>query len=360
MLIRAGEQLNLSREKLDKTEKWVKEKLQEIKKSKKVYVFKSTMKPVKLEDDQGYLHTDHRNVSIPTEVLFDNPDTGLTENWQLITNSGSFKRRANGDIDVKREPGLRVSTEGRFLHADRDAETIFYLGFIAMGMYKKYMYLEDKAAEAEALNKELMMQDMALNIISDPTSIISKEVTGSSEVMQQLAVAWGVVGAEGLTYSELKLNLRRAVIGSHNDRVKTRRGFEEFITDANRLGDSEKRSTILLGIERDILVFEANTWSIKLRGGGLQSLRSIPPGEETNKDNWIIRFLTNSENNQFYELLDSLIKNPIKEKVVTLGKNKTELLKICKEDLGWPHQKVWSKKKEDLEKIVIEQLRYSE
>jgi hypothetical protein len=365
MFIRDGEQLNLSKKDLNKTEQWIKSTLQEINRSNKMYVFKAKMKPVRLEDSNGGIHVDHRYVSVPTEVLFSNPKTSLTENWQLLTNSGGFKKRADGTIDVQREPGIRISTEGLYLDSSKDAEKIFYLKHISVGQYGKYLYLEDKAAEAKKLDEELMMQDMAFNIISDPKSIISENITGSTDAMKQLAVAWGVVSADSLTYSELKLNLRKALIKSQNDFVKTRRGFREFINEANRIGDSEKRSTILLGIERNILVFEDNMWSLRTREGGLQMLRTIPPGQESSKDDWIIRFLVAKENDAFYELLEGLIKNPITIKprvnnIKDQPKSRADMIRECKGNLGWPHKMVFGKKNEELEQIISDQLKYTE
>lgn len=362
MLIRDGEQLNLNKKELDETELWVKEELQRIKKSKNVFIFKSTMKPTMLPDDYGREHVDHRGRSIPTVTIYNNPITGLTENWQLLVNAGSYKKRGDGSIDVRREPGILITTDGRFFDPEKHTEQIFFLLHLSGAVKSRLIYLEDKQLEAKRLDEELMIQDMALNMIMNPSSVISEEITGSLDTMKQLAISWGVPNVERLTASELKINLRKAVIASQDGYVSTRRGFKEFLADANRVGDTEKRATILLAIERNILHFEDNTWSVRTRGGGLQMLRSIPIGEENKKDDWIIRFLSARENESFYTLVHTLLTEPVSEKVVSLEREmtKAEMLAYCKKDLKWPHNKVFGKTEDDLKRIVVEHLEYQE
>ena len=361
MFVRDGEQLNLNGKELDDTEQWVKKELASIRATKKIFVFKATMKPVKLVDDHGEEHIDHRGISIPTVSMFSNKISGLTESWQLILSAGSFKRTSNG-VDVKREPGIVVSTEGLYLDSNRDYEKIFYLKHISKSIANKRIYLEDKAADAKKFDEELMLQDEAMRLISSPTSPISVDTCGTEDVMRQIAMAWGIIGAPQMTYSEVKINLRNRVIKCQQDYATTNRGYKEFVDDANRLGDSDKRSTILLAIDRGILKFEDNSWFVKTREGSKQFLISIPPTEVSSKDDWLIRHLVKKENHYFYELTESLLQEPIAERIVPLQKDLTraEMLEIAKNELGWPHAKVFSRKDDFLKGIVDNKTKYEE
>jgi hypothetical protein len=358
MFIRDGEQLNLNGKNLDDTEVWVKEKIGEISLSKKPYVFKAKMKLVPLIDGDGYQHKDKRHKSIPTETTFINPITKLSETWQYLSHGSGYKKKANGMIDVRRDPGITISTSGLHLDPRKDAEKIFFLMHISASIANGRIYLEDKEKEAKTISDALVLEFEAKNLIMSSSSPISAEVTGDDSLMRQIATSWRVSGSESITYSELKLAIVAALEMSNAEYVVTRRGYGEFIEDARRLGNVEARSLILLAIERNILIFEDNTWSLRTREGGVKFLVSIPPENIAKKDDYVIRFLMNKDNQHFYETVEYLIKDPIAERI--LGKplfdkmNKKDLVAYCKSELGYPHKNVFGKKVDDLKKIAVE------
>jgi hypothetical protein len=208
-----------------------------------------------------------------------------------------------------------------------------------------------------------MLQDEALRLISNPSSPISIEVTGSDDVLKQLAIAWGVPNTDGMTASQLKINLRNAVIKSQDNFLTSQRGFKEFVDDANRLGDSDKRSTILLSIERGILSFDDNIWFVTNREGGKQFLLSIPTDGVTRKDDWIIKHLVKSENNQFYELVESLLTNPAPANPTPPKEEpfvRVDAMNLLKNEYNWPHARVMSMKDVKLKELVKNKTKFEE
>ena len=172
MLFRDGEQLTLRGVSTDNTEKWIINTLKEIKSQKRVYVFKSTMKPDMLTDENGRPHTDHRFCSIPRNTMHTNADTGIRESWDIRTKASSFRRNPDGTSTLHREPPFIVKTDGTFFDSEKHTEEIFFLLHLSEAITNRHIYLEDKVAEAKALDEELMLQDMAYNMISSPASAI--------------------------------------------------------------------------------------------------------------------------------------------------------------------------------------------
>jgi hypothetical protein len=368
MLLRNGEPINLNHKDLDETEQWVKDEIQSIAQSNKPYVIKTKMRLRPLLDDQGFTHIDQRNKAIPTETTFKNPTTNLNENWQYLENGNQYKRMPGGDVKVTKTPSLVVSTagtvRGRVLHSSKDAEVIFFLTKISASAVNGKIYLEDKEKEAKVRNRQRSLEIQAKNIIYNEQSPVSLEATGDESLMRQLATLWGVEGADSITYSEVKFMLEQRLDTSQANLIKTNRGYNEFINDAHRIGDYEKRSTVTLAIQKGILLFEDNLWYLRTKEGGLQMLLSILPEQVAERESIITNHLTKKENDRWIEIIDDMLTNPDAGKVLEQDPiekwNKKKLMDYCKSELKYPHKVVFSKKVPELRDIVKDKLVYQE
>jgi hypothetical protein len=359
MLLRNGEILNVEKAQND-TEKWVKSEIKNISESNKVFVFTATMKPVILSTDTGS-HTDHRFISIPCETRFVNPKTGMEETWRYVGNDVSIKTLQGGIIEAQHGKPFIISTSGTSFPSNTKAEEIFFLKEISKSIKNRKIIIEDKELEAKQnAEKELMEASVKMMILS-PDSIISIEKTGNSNALKNIASYFGVDNIETKSNDVLKLNLWDSVQWSQNNYLTTKKGYKEFIEMANQEGDHERRSLIILAIQRGLLIYKDSIWFVKLKGGGQQHLVSVPYDKEDKKEDLLVRFLLTKDNNYFYKLVEETINSPEPLQIMNSEpkSNKTwiQLRKKITEDLGYKPEELKGKKQIELEKILANKIK---
>lgn len=354
MFIRNGEILRVEKADTD-TEKWVQSKLREIIDSKKKYTFKATMRPVILNTDTG-THTDHRKIAIPAKTSFVNPITGMNETWHYIGPDTHIEVQQGGSIKVPHVNPFIIDTSGVTYRSDTKAEEIFFLMEISKSKKNRRITIEDKELEAKKSAERELMEATAKVMILSPDSIISVEKTGNNQALKNIASYFGVDNIESKSDSSLKIELWEAVKFCESNYLSTKKGYKELIEMANKEGDHEKRSTILLAINRGILFYDKSIWFVKLKGGGNQHIVSVPYDKESIKEDFLIRFLMNSEYATFFTLVEESLSQP--EPVVIMnsnpksGLNYAQLKKKVKEDLGWTESQLKGKKQVELERIL--------
>lgn len=361
MLLRNGEILNIEKAQ-NETEIWVKEEIRKIANSNKVFVFKATMRPVVLSTDTGY-HTDHRYNSIPCETRFINPNTGMEETWRYVGSDVSVKTLQGGIVEVGHGLPFLISTAGTSFASNRKAEEIFFLKEISKTIKNRKVVIEDKELDAKnKAEKELIEASVKMMILSHD-SIISVEKTGSNHILKNIASYFGVDNLDTKSDDIIKLNLWDAVQWSEENYLSTKKGYKEFMEMAYQEGDHEKRSLIMLAIQRGSLVYKDSVWYVKLKGGGEQHLVSVPYDKENKKEDLLIRFLTSKDNDTFYKLVEESINQPeplqIMRSEPKSGMTWIQLRKKLVEELGYPGEYLKGKKQEELEKIYANKIKYN-
>lgn len=360
MLLVNGEILKLENPDTE-TGKWVKEQIDKITKSGKVYTLKATMRPQMLALDGGGVHVDHRYHSVPTVTSFINPVTQVGETWQYVEGASSITHDKHGDRVVRRSSPWLISTAGTAFDPRTRAEEIFFISQVSRSLKRRKIVLENKELEAkESAEKELLEAQVKIMIYS-PDSIISKEKSGSEDVMRRIAAAFGVENADIVDFNILKINLWDTVRGSQARYTQTQMGYKEFIDIANREGDSEKRSTIMLAMQRGFVNLEDNTWYVNLKGGGRQHLTSVPREKVSSAVDFLMKFLLNKEFESFYKLVEEIIESPAQNIILDAtpksGLGFQELKAKVRDELGWKWKDLQSKKQKELEVIYAQKIK---
>lgn len=362
MLLRNGEFLNIEKAQ-NETEIWVKEEIRKIANSNKVFVFKATMKPVILSTDTGY-HTDHRFASIPCETRFTNPNTGMEETWRYVGSDVSVKTLQGGMIEVNHGVPFLISTAGTSFSSDRKAEEIFFLKEISRSVKNRKIVIEDKELDAKNEAKKELIEASAKMMILSPDSIISVEKTGSNHALKNIASYFGVDNLDTKSDDIIKLNLWDAVQWSQENYLSTKKGYKELMEMAYQEGDHEKRSLIMLAIQRGSLIYKESIWFVKLKGGGQHHLVSVPYDKEDKKEDLLIRFLTSNDNNSFYKLVEESINQPeplqIMRSEPKSGMTWIQLKNKLIKELGYSKEDLKGKKQEELEKIYANKIKPNE
>jgi len=117
-----------------------------------------------------------------------------------------------------------------------------------------------------------------------------------------------------------------------------------------------------LAIDRKILEFEDNVWFLNTRDGGKQLLISIPPNDVSRKDDWLMKHLVKEDSKYFLQLVEGLLESPAvqKPKPAKVVFDRKIYVDIAKEELGWPHNKIFSRKDDFIKEVVETRQKYEE
>jgi len=334
---------------------WKEKKLKEIRSSnKKTVVFKAYQKAAFHEEvDTGRAINMPRNRIIGQEATFYNEDLDLTQTWAYSPHVNGFIHE-HGAYTLRKK-GLKIAAE-EVLDTQRDAELIFFLRYCSQNRYIKEVDIDkDNREKAE----KIMAETEAKNLIYSKKSVIHPDVIGSEGPMRAIATAWGVSVTDEMSYYTIIDELWNRVQISNTRFNNTKRGFKEFVEEVLKLGDGTKRTTVILGIQKEVLFFKDNVWYLNEKGGSERILVAVPIGDENNKNEILVKYLV--ENERAYESVELSIQDG--SNITAIGKlqekrTRQDLLKECRESLNWPNKILNNKKNPELEDIVNNKEQY--
>jgi len=300
-------------------------------------------------------------MSIPCETRFINNKTGMEETWRYVGNDVSIKTLQGGIVEVPHGRPFIISTAGTSFSSNRNPEEIFFIKEISKSIKNRKIVIEDKEIEAKENAQKELMEATAKMMILSPDSIISVEKTGNNSALKNIASYFGVDNLDMKSDDIIKLNLWDAVQFSQQNYISTKKGYKELIEMANQEGDHEKRSLVILAIQRGTLVYKQSIWYVKLKGGGEQHLVSVPYDKEDKKEDLLIRFLLSNDNTYFFKLVEEAINQPeplrIMHSELKTNLLPTQLKKKIRDELGYTNEQLKDKKKPELEKILANNIK---
>ena len=337
---------------------WIEKKKKELRSSnKKSFVFKAFPHPTYQKDETGKTHKTSRRRFISAQSTLINEDMDYAgQTWAYYPYQGALKNEGAGIFSL-RNMGMGMDQIERY-DIDHDIELIVYLKYISQN---KFITEVDKAKEAKEKAEKEASKAEAWALIFSKRSSIHKDVIGSEEPLRTLAATWGLIGLDELSYAEIQNQLWDRVELSQLRYNTTKRGYDEFTSEALKVGDGEKRSTIMIGISKGVLKFNSdnNIWNVTTKGGAEQFLTPVYPGQEKQKDEILIKYLV--ENDRAYELVESAVNG---SGSVNTEPPKTELTYQDKKnkahkELGWPLGKL-NIKEAELDKLLEGNIKYQE
>lgn len=228
-------------------EKAVKARLEQIKKSKKIFT---------LKDPNPHTYSDkgrrHSNPSIQFRL-----NTGETVSWIYTDNKGEQHDisgvwaqcdkppRMNKEGIYDYEPSLVRILEEQAYDCEKSYEKIFFIQDI-YNPHRVGILVEDKEAEVEEKNKLRRLRAEVEFMIFGDERLTEGEI-------RKLAYSRGI-NVENLPISMVRDELFNALEKSDKNKTDTRYGFEDFIHDARSMGkDIEILSQIQRAIERNLI-----------------------------------------------------------------------------------------------------------
>lgn len=316
---------------------WMLSKFKEIKDTgKKEFIFSAFRKRSMVKSEDGRMIAQKERMRLVSLVGNSTEPNGVSQTWSYAPGMGSLRAEGDGYRLVRQTMALEYTTRFQVKN-ENDLELIFFFKYLSNNKnIKEIDYKKKSQQEAEATT----LRVRAENLIYSPDSPIHPDNIGSEMPMRNLALAWGINNALELDIYSVMKSLWGSILNGESKHGQYKRGFEKFIQEVNKYGDSDRRSVIMMGIKRNVLIYEGNIWKIITKGGSEQFLCGVPAQDEAHKDEYVIKYIL--ENKTIYDLLELSINEPhvpipvkTEPKMDYRSLKRYELLKLAKEDLGW-------------------------
>lgn len=146
----------------------------------------------------------------------------------------------------------------------KDIELAFFI-FKFSSLYR--MGLLELVDEVEVAEKRLKIEELVSKVrwlIFMRESPISREMTGSEEVMRNLAIKWGVTGTDNLNYAQVRIALWNAVTNlASGDKISY---YEKFIEDVEMTKNTYIIGLVNYAIEKRIIEYDSDTFEYVFKG----------------------------------------------------------------------------------------------
>lgn len=294
MILRNGEKLGEKEEiTIEKNGKRISTTLEaefsEIRSSKKPFIVRTNKVPIPAIDEMDN--------PIPSNkfhqgACWDSDYEGAL--WQYVRPGDYIFSQASDKYEVKNTRNRIIQGEKRF-HPDSDFEEIFYFKYISSLVKKRRLNFYDQEVEDDK------KAEINASLATAQYYITSPDSPYEEATIRELAAMWNVANADTLHMSAVRNKLW--------DAVHKNKDYSKFVEQIKKSGDTAKKSTILIGIQRQILEYSTDTrqWFINSKGGTRTALRTIPLG--ANPEEGILRFLTDDYNESWFAVLEDSIKD---------------------------------------------------
>lgn len=332
---------------------WMESKIKEIREEgKKYYMFRAYKNPTHVQDDRGRHIKVPRRRLVPREVSFQNDEMGgVHQTWYFGQTMASFKN-VHGLIELTFKSLLL--NENEVFSTEKDMETIFFLRYLSKNPYVSE-YDPEKLNRLKAEQEGLEIE--ARSIIFSKQSILHPEKIGSEEPLRSLASIWGMGDISDMGIHTVMTGLWDRVQHSQKNYHNSKRGYAEFVREALKIGDGDKRSTIILGIERGTLVCRDNIWFVLTKGGTEQILCAVT-GPSSSRDEELIKYLTG--NDRAYEIVELAVNNGDNSLVTERGSkmSRADLMDKCNVELLWPKAELVKMKNVEIQELLDNKTKY--
>lgn len=340
---------------------WLMKKLNEIKDSKKRYVtFNAFPTATYQEDESGRKRKSPKIRVISAESVLMNEDMDWAgQSWAYFSHQSALKNE-NGSYSLKSK-GMPLSQSNTFDSGNKsDRELIFYLRHVSQN---RFVVEVDEEKDNREKAEKIANETEAKSIVYSVKSPINPEVVGSEDAMRNLAATWGVPGINDLSLHEIQNHLWDRVELSQNRYSQTKRGYKEFVDEALKLGDGSKRTTIILGIQKGVLVFgDDNLWYLHTKGGAKQALCPVFVGQDKQRDEILIKYLVS--NDTAYEMTERAVidgdNTVLKESLGKAEVSYEDMKAEAEARLGYPKAVAAKTSKVNLKKALDGNIMYKE
>lgn len=340
--------------------KWMQKKFSEIrKKGKDYYNFAVFSKRATILREDGRRIPQKERRRLVSMTGFTSEVSGIHQTWSYSASMSALKPDGSGNYVLKR--GTMAMEYDTTFSVDKDIELIFFFLYLSSN---KNVRLVDYEAKSKAEAATIALRSKAESLVYSIDSPIHPENIGSEQPLRNMALSWSVNDALTLDIYSAMRELWNKIQQGQERYNKTHRGYAEFIEEAFNYGDTGRRATIILGIEKGILTYDANIWKLTTSGGAEQFLCGVPIQDVENKDEYVLNYILN--NTYVYDALEASLKEPtVSEKPEIKNTTKVEaktlkrheLLNKAK-DLGWVgthYKEIMKMNKDQLENLIRDQ-----
>lgn len=330
---------------------WMQSKFEELRKSgKKMWTYSAFQRRAKIMREDGRLVPQKTRKRIVSLVGSTSDATeGIPETWAYATGFNALKADSVGGYTLNRST-MPLDFDTKFdVTKSNDIELVFFFEYLSKNRNIRKI---DYEAQAKNNAEKAALRSKAESLVYSNDSPLHPDSIGSDQPLKTIALSWGVTNAMNLDMYSIMTELWNKVQTNQNNYRTTKRGFKEFIDEVGNYGDSSKRATITLAIEKGTLRYDGGLWKLVTAGGVEQPLCAVPKQDEVQKDEYVMEYLLNTP--KWFEVIEASLNksqgNPIEG--VKLGR--FDLIKVAKSELGWSHQSLTKKSNKELEEILAE------
>lgn len=331
---------------------WYQKQLKELREAdKKKYTFASRKRFHFETDTNGRKRRRKQNTSVPPTSACEVEGFGA-QTWTYIPTANSIKNE-NGMISALNPKPFLIGNSTSY-STNEDLEIVFFLTQISGALKNGHISMIDKDQDNLDQAKVAMLESEAYYLVYNNQSPISVGKSGNEKAIRNLARSYGLLGIDTMGIAEVQNKLWAKLQGQNKNKAKI--NFGKFIEDVYKSQDQEKRSLIMLAVERKVIYYENQVWFLNVRGEHNQQLCTIPANQDSERFEILVGYILDNE--EYIDIIKESIDNPVKRivKQNTPMAQRQELMNKIVTELGWDRKVLFRKKNDELNNIYNSKL----